>query len=88
MDALRDLRDAAHFGPAQRRHAGQLSEAVRDLAAAVERTVQGSARRAPGRRRSRSPLAMALRDLRLSAEAAIEAVADHGARSAASRAAA
>ena len=88
MDALRDLRDAAHFGPAQRRHAGQLSEAVRELAAALERTVQGSARRAPGRRRTRSPLAQALRDLRLAADAAIEAVASHGPRRSVRKAAA
>ncbi|HEU5354042.1 MAG TPA: bifunctional DNA primase/polymerase [Actinocrinis sp.] len=88
MDALRDLRDAAHFGPAQRRHAGQLSEAVRDLAATVERTVQGSARRAPGRRRTRSPLAKALRDLKLAANAAIEAVEGPGTRQDARKAAA
>lgn len=88
MDAIRDLRDAAHFSPAQRRHAGQLSEAVRELAAAVERTVQVSARRAPGRRRTRSPLAKALRDLKLAADAAIEAVAGHGTRLRARKAAA
>lgn len=88
MDAIRDLRDAAHFGPAQRRHAGQLSEAVRELAAAVERTVQGSARRTPGRRRTRSPLANALRGLKLAADAAIETVAGHGTRPRARKAAA
>ena len=87
MDALRDLRDAGHFGAAQRRHAGQLCEAVRDLAAAVERTVQGSARRAPGRRRTRSPLSKALRDLRLAADAAIGAAAGPAKRSGAGKAA-
>ena len=75
MDALRDLRDAGHFGAAQRRHAGRLCEAVRDLAAAMERTVQGSARRPPGRRRTRSPLSKALHDLKLAADAAIDAAA-------------
>jgi hypothetical protein len=74
MDALRDLRDAPRLGPAQRRHAAQLCEAVGEIAAALERTVQGPARRAPGRRRARSPLSTALRDLRLAASRASEAV--------------
>lgn len=87
MDALRDLRDAEHFGAAQRRHAGQLCEAVRDLAAVVERTVQGSARRAPGRRRTRSPLSKALHDLKLAADAAIDAAAGPAKRLSARKAA-
>ena len=88
MDSVRDLRDAARFGSAQRRHAGQLCEAVRELAVAVERAVQGSARRTPGRRRTRSPLAKALHDLKLAANAAIEAVEGPGTRLDARKAAA
>lgn len=80
MDALRDLRDAAQFGPMQRRHAAQLCVAVGELAAMLERTVRASGRRTPpGRRRSRSPLGKALRDLKLAADAVIAATEEHAA---------